>query len=285
MWMMNANFNNARVLALESRRAQEISKLISNAGGVPIVVPSVEERALESNTEALDFARKLQKHAFDIVIFMTGVGVSLLTRIVERVYSISEFAALLGKTVVVARGPKPVAALRQLGVPIHIHVPEPNTWHDLLAELDQRGNEFPLRGKRIALQEYGVSNPELISGLEQRGAVVTPVPVYEWTLPHDTGPLRKAVDSVIADEIDIVLLTSSVQIRHLFQVAESVGKAEALHSAMKQVVVASIGPLCSEEIRNRGLSVDMEPSHPRMGILVQEAAEKSGALLQQKRGR
>ena len=283
--MSNDNFNGARVLSLESRRAQEISKLIANAGGIPLVVPSVCEVPLESNTEALEFAHKLQQGAFDIVIFMTGVGVNLLTRIVEPVYAASEFAALLGKTIIVARGPKPVAALRQVGVSPSINVPEPNTWHDLLAELDKRAEEFPLRGKRIALQEYGISNPELVAGLTQRGAVVTPVPVYEWTLPRDTGPLRHAVDAVIAGEIDIVLVTSSIQVRHLFQVAENLGKVEALQSAMKQIIVASIGPLCSEEIRNRGLTVDMEPSHPRMGLLVQEAAEKCSALLQQKGGR
>ena len=42
-----------------------------------------------------------------------------------------------------------------------------------------------LEGKRVAVQEYGVSNPDLIAGLEARGALVFPVPVYRWALPKN----------------------------------------------------------------------------------------------------
>ena len=80
-----------------------------------------------------------------------------------------------------------------------------------------------------------------------------------------------------------MLIASSVQIRHLFQVAESMACASALHDALAGVVIASIGPLTSEELRSRGLNVDMECAHPKMGFLVQEAAEMSGRLFQRKR--
>jgi uroporphyrinogen-III synthase len=280
--MPSANFQGLRVLSLESRRAQEMAKLIANNGGVPVLAASVRELPLESNTEALDFARHLQESGFDAVVFMTGVGVRLLTRIVERLLPAPQFAALLGKVFIVARGPKPVAALRELGVPVSLTVPEPNTWHDLIAEFDRRKSEFPLRGKRVAIQEYGVRNPELVAALEQRGAVVTSVPVYEWTLPDDTRELQEAVASLLRGEIGVVLLTSSIQLRHLLQVAENMGQRDALLRALERSVVASIGPICSEEIRHCGLQVDFEPSHPKMGFLVQEAAARSGELLRRK---
>jgi len=282
--MSTANFNGLRVLALESRRAQEIAKLIAGNGGSPLVVPSVRELPLESNTEAIDFARRLEKGAFDIVIFTTGVGVRLLTRIVERLYPPARFADLLKKVTIVARGPKPIAALREMGVPVNVTVPEPNTWHDLLDELDNRKHELPLHGKRIAVQEYGVPNPELTAGLEQRGAVVTRVPVYEWTLPEDLHPLREAVSAVLRGGVSVLLVTSSIQVRHLFQIAKTVGSEDDLRKALEKVVIASIGPVTSDEIRNQGLTVDFEPSHPKMGFLVQETAEKSDALLRLKAG-
>jgi len=53
------------VLALESRRAAELSKLISTYGGEPVVAPSMREVPLESNTEALAFAKKLFASEFD----------------------------------------------------------------------------------------------------------------------------------------------------------------------------------------------------------------------------
>lgn len=282
--MPTASFAGLRVLALESRRAREIEKLIATYGGQPIVVPSVREVPLESNQEALQFAQRLADHQLDMVIFTTGVGVRVLSRAVESVYSREQFASLLSGVTVVARGPKPGGALKELGVQASVVVPEPNTWRDLLVVLDEKHEAFPLRGSRVAVQEYGVTNPELSAALEQRGATVTSVNVYEWALPEDTRPLQGVVASLLRGEIDVVLIMSAVQIRHLVQVAKSMDAQEALRNALNQVVIVSIGPLASEELQRQGMVVDFEPSRPKMGFLVQEAAEKSPALHREKRG-
>ncbi|MGC2450205.1 MAG: uroporphyrinogen-III synthase [Candidatus Sulfotelmatobacter sp.] len=283
--MSKGNFNSLHVLALESRRAREIAQLITNCGGEPLVAPSVREVPLESNEGALELVHKLSAGQVDMVIFMTGVGVRALVRVVEGDCPQAELATLLNRVMIVARGPKPVAALREMAVRVSVTVPEPNTWRDLLCMLDEKKDTFPLQGCRVAVQEYGVSNPELSAGLEQRGARVFPVCVYEWALPEDTAPLQAAVTSIIRGEVQVMLVASSVQIRHLFQVAESMACASALHDALAHVVIASIGPLTSEELRNRGLNVDLECSHPKMGFLVQETAEKSGQLFEQKKAR
>ena len=281
--MAKGDFKGLRVLALESRRAQEIAKLITNSGGKSLVAPSVREVPVESNQDALDFADALRNGGIGMVIFMTGAGVRALTRAVESVCSRQQLSSLLNTVTVVARGPKPVAALREMGVRISLSVPEPNTWRDLLALLDERKDAFPLQGCRVAVQEYGVANPELSAGLEERGARVTPVRIYQWDLPQDISPLQEAIVSVIRGEVHVMLVASSIQIRHLFQVAKSMDVQGELHQALARVVIVSIGPLTSEELRGRGLNVDIECTHPKMGFLVQEAAEKSGALLQQKR--
>ena len=184
-------FNGLRVLSLESRRATEMAKLIANYGGRPIVAPSMREVPLESNTEALAFARTLADGGFDMAIFLTGVGTRALARVVETAYPLAEFSGFLSKIPIVARGPKPVAALKELGVPVTVAVPEPNTWRELLASLDGRASSLPLKGARVALQEYGATNPDLVAGLAERGAVVTRVPVYQWALPEDVAPLAR----------------------------------------------------------------------------------------------
>jgi len=280
---MTPSFNGLFVLALESRRAREIAKLIENLGGVPIVAPSVREVALDSNQEALEFARNLAAGLVDIVIFTTGVGVKALASAVESICSREELARRLNDVIVVARGPKPTAGLRELGVRVGLTVPEPNTWRELLAVLDQNREFFPVAGRRVAVQEYGVTNPELFAGLTEQGAIVTLVNVYQWELPEDVAPLKQAVESVIRGEVHVLLVASSLQIRHLFQVAERMQKAGPLHEALSRVVITSIGPLTSEELRGRGLSVDIECTHPKMGFLVQEAAEKAPELLKSKR--
>ena len=263
------SFQGRRVLALESRRAEEIAKLIANHGGVPTVAPSMREVPLASNTAALAFAAALLDGGFDLVIFLTGVGTRALARVIATAYPLDRFVEALKRVTVVARGPKPVAALRELGVPVTVAVPEPNTWRELLQALEP----IPLEGRGVAVQEYGVSNPELLAGLGRRGAHVTRVPVYQWALPEDTGPLRAAVAALAHGDFDVVLFTTSVQVTHLLQVAREMGLEEPVRLALQRLVVASIGPTTTEALREHGLDAHLEPSHPKMGFLVKEAAE------------
>ncbi len=281
-----SGFAGLRVLALESRRAPELAKLISNYGGEAVVAPAMREVPLESNKEALDFAAALFAGEFDMVIFLTGVGARALLTVVETAYKRDEYVAALQRVQVVPRGPKPVAVLRELGVTPAITVPEPNTWRELLLALDEAGAsraELRLRGARVAVQEYGVSNPELLSGLRERGAVVTRVPIYQWALPEDLAPLQAAVRALAEGEIDVVLFTTGVQVAHLFQIAAEMKLEESMRRGFSRVIVASIGPTTSEELQRRGIRADLEPSHPKMGFLVKEAAEQSEELLRRKR--
>jgi uroporphyrinogen-III synthase len=279
-------FDGLRVLVLESRRGAELAKLVSTYGGQPVLAPAMREVPLESNTEALAFAAKFLAGDFDMVIFLTGVGTRALLSVVEKSHKRDEYIAALQRTMVVARGPKPVAALREMDVVPAVTAPEPNTWRELLKALDAAGNsnaEFGLRGARVAVQEYGVSNPELLAGLAERGAQVTRVPVYQWALPEDLGPLRAAVHTLAAGEIEVALFTTSVQATHLFRVAAEMNMQDSMRQGLNRAIVASIGPTTSEELQRRGIHVDLEPSHPKMGFLVKEASERAVELLRGKR--
>ena len=280
---MPKGFAGLRVLSLESRRSDEMAKLIRNYGGVPIVAPSMREVPLESNTASLAFAQALAADGFDMLIFLTGVGTRALARVVATVYPLEQFASYLKKIPIVARGPKPVAALKELGVQATLSVPEPNTWRDLLRALDEQTNSIPLKGRRVAVQEYGAANNELLEGLAERGARVTRVPVYQWAFPKDIGPLRRTVETIARGEIDVALFTTSVQVVHLLDLAGEMGLTGDLRRAFNRMVIASIGPVTSEELRRHGLVPDLEPSHPKMGFLVKETAERSAGVLEKKR--
>ena len=259
-----------------------MAKLIASYHGEPIVAPSMQEVPLESNFEATDFIRRLIENEFDMVIFLTGVGTRALARLAEKMDRPELFAAVLGSITVVARGPKPAAALAELKVPVGVSVPEPNTWRELLRALDERA-PMTLRGRRVAVQEYGTSNPELLTGLAERGAIVTRVPIYEWSLPDDTGPLRDAVRAIVRGDVDVALFTTSIQIIHLLKIAKELDSEEGVLRSFGRIVVGSIGPVTSEALREHGLPVDFEPEHPKMGFLVSEAARRSRELLAKKR--
>jgi uroporphyrinogen-III synthase len=281
-----SEFEGLRVLALESRRASELAKLISNYGGHPVVAPAMREVPLDSNAEALEFARRLIAGDFDLVIFLTGVGCRAVLSVAETKFNRADYIAALQRVKVVPRGPKPVAVLRELGVTPTLTVPEPNTWRELLQALDDAANSssaISLRGARVALQEYGVSNPELIAALTERGALVTRVPVYQWALPEDKAPLQSAIRDLAAGRFDVIFFTTGVQAAHLFQVAAEMKLEDAVRTGLHRAIVASIGPTTTEELQRQGIPPDLEPSHPKMGFLVKETAERSPDLLRKKR--
>jgi len=275
-----SDLSGLRVVAFESRRAAEVAELIRRHGGEPISAPSMRAVPLAENAAAFEYVRQLDAGAIDVVILMTGVGVRTLAETVAAEWPRERLAAAFSKAMLVARGPKPVVALRELGLQPTLVVPAPNTWREILATLDAR---LPLAGMRVAVQEYGVSNPDLIAGLAARGAQVQRVAIYRWALPEDLAPLRAAIAAIIAGGVDIALFTSATQVFHLFQVADP--DADRLRAAFSRSVIASIGPVCSEALREHGLKPDLEPAHAKMGQLVGEVARRGKRLLDAKRGR
>ena len=282
--MANPSFNGLRVLVLESRRARELGLIVTSYGGQPLVAPSMREVPIESNAEAVRFIDDLIAGEFDVVVLLTGVGSRVLLDIVQRVQGTRKrLIEALKEAVVVCRGPKPLVVMREIDVPVFLTAPEPNTWRELLAALDERKSELSLDGLNVAVQEYGASNPDLLAGLEARGARVTPVPVYQWALPEDVGPLRKAAQAVADGALDVVLFTTATQAAHLMKIAEELGLADRVLAGLRRMVVGSIGPTTSEELRQRGIQIDLESSHPKMGFLVREAAERATDVLGAKR--
>ena len=269
------SFAGAKVLSLESRRSKEIAQLIRSHQGDPFVAPSMREAPLDCNEDAFQFAEKLFGGGFDMVVLLTGVGTRLLDQLLATRYPAGRFAEALRGLTVVARGPKPMAVLREMNVPA-IMVPEPNTWREVLATTEGRPE------RRIAVQEYGKSNPELLDGFRARGAEVTAVRIYQWDLPEDTAPLREAARRVAAAEFHAAMFTTSIQITHLFRVAAEAGIERQVREGLSKTFVASIGPATSEALEEYGVRVDFEPSHPKMGILVQETASRMAALKKEK---
>ncbi len=275
---LTSGFAGMTVAAFESRMADHMAKLIVRHGGNPMVAPSLQEIPLEDNTEALDFARHLMAGAVDLLIFLTGVGTRTLVDVWKTRFPLETIQPALTKTTLVCRGPKPIAALKELGLKPHITVPEPNTWRDILHTLDDCKPEG-LTGLRIAIQEYGTSNTDLAQGLTERGAVVRSVSVYRWALPDDVAPLKRTLGSIVDGKTSVALFTSAVQVDHIVKLLDATDELAAFRDALAKIMVASIGPVTSQRLRHHDLPIDFEPSHARMGVLVKEASEHAGEIL------
>jgi len=260
------SFDGARVLSLESRRAVEMSELIRKQGGEPFVAPSMREIPIDENDAVFQFAEQLFAGEFDMVVLLTGVGTRQLQRVLSARYGETALPDALRRVAVAARGPKPVAVLREMGLTAAVVAPEPNTWRELLAVLEGRPE------RRIAVQEYGRSNPDLLEGLRARGANITPVRVYQWGLPEDAELLRESARRLAAGAFQVALFTTSIQVEHLALVSREQGIEENMLSGLRKCRVCSIGPTTTEALEEFGVHPSMEASHPKMGFLVREAA-------------
>jgi uroporphyrinogen-III synthase len=273
------SFAGLRVLSLESRRAKEIEALIRRWGGDAFVAPSVQERALEEHGDAIRFVERLEAGEFDLVVCMTGAGLAFLRDVIATHMPVERLGAALRRATIVARGPKPVPLLRELGVPVQIVVPEPNTWKEIVDAVAPRPE------RRIAVQEYGRPNLEMNRALEQLGAQVTPIAIYRWELPDDPEPLREAARRLAARNVDVVIFTSSIQLDHLLETARNLDIETPVVATLREdVAVASVGPVMTAALESQGFPVDIIPAHPKMASLVKAAADSAAFVLAVKRG-
>lgn len=280
--MTNAkpSFRGLRVASFESRRNEEMAKMIERTGGEAFASASMREVPLADHRAAVEFANRLITGQIDVFVLLTGVGTRHFVEAVERHVGRQRLLDAMADTTTVVRGPKPTAVLKELGITPSIRVPEPNTWRELLTTLD---TELPVANQVVGLQEYGTSNPSLIAGLEARGATVDRLQVYTWDFPEDTAPLEDNIRRWAAGALDVAMFTSANQVRNVLKMADDLGLAEDIRSATRQMMIASIGPTCSDAMRELELPIDYEASPPKMGILVQRVAENVHAVLDRKR--
>ena len=260
--------NGIRLALLETRLGSELSELVRRLGGTPYPVPAVREIPRLEHVPA--FLDTLAAGRFSMVICLTGVGVQRLLGEAERLGRLDEALAALRVVTTVCRGPKPSAVLTRYGLPVHIRPDEPYTTKELLAAL----NAIELQGKGVALLHYGELNHPLADALRARGAVLEELCLYEWRMPEDAEPLKRLVQELVGGQVDAIAFTSQIQCRHLFDVAATLGQADALTEALcRDVVVAAIGPVCASALRVYGVTPDVLPAHPKMGALITALAD------------
>ena len=258
--------------SFESRRSEEMCSLLERQGARAIAAPSMREVPIENNPQTLTAIQQIIAGRFPIVILMTGVGTEALFEVARSHDLFDRLHTALSQVFLAIRGPKPAAVLGKVGLKYSLKAPEPNTWRELLQALDTDGPG--LAGKDLAVQEYGLPNQRLYSALQDRGAQVVPVPVYRWAFPEDPEPLYAALRTIAAGEVDGLLFTSANQVSNVLQAAVQLGLEQRMREAVDRgMVIASIGPTCTEALVDQGFPVHAEASPPKMGQLARAAVE------------
>jgi uroporphyrinogen-III synthase len=252
------------VAILEARTGEHLAELVSRQGAVPLLAPALEE---VPDVDPVAVGMLLQDwiaQPFRMMIFQTGVGTRALFRVTDSLGSTLKLLGLLERATVVVRGPKPTAELKARGVRIDIRAASPFTSETVMAAIAAN----PLAGARVVVQRYGEANRRLCEALTARGASVQEIATYRWALPEDTGPLERLIDALARSTVDAVVFTSAVQVKHLFAVAERMSRTAELPALLRGLIVASIGPVCSRALEERGITPTFEADPPKLGPLV-----------------
>ncbi|XSG76673.1 uroporphyrinogen-III synthase [Herpetosiphon llansteffanensis] len=260
-----SSLHGQRVAILEARRASELANLLSRHGATPIHAPALREVSVDADPVAQAVLQQLEAGQIELLILLTGVGTQQLIDGAANLGLEQAMLAALAKTTLVCRGPKPTAVLRRYELRPSISAASPYTINDLISSLDQ----VNLAECGVGLLHYGERDRKLADYCLELGAVLHEHSVYEWQLPADLSPLYALIEQAIAGQIDIFTFTSQIQVRHLLQVAEQQGQAQALIAALQQAIVAAVGPSCAQALINVGIHAVIMPEQPFMGQMVQ----------------
>lgn len=249
---------------LENRVGEQLADLVARAGARPLRAPALAELPDLDPQQIRALVRGWREPPVRVAVFQTGVGAKALFAAADGLGLGDELNDLLAATTVVVRGPKPTGALRARGVRVDVSAAEPYTTREVLEAMAP----LDLAGARVVVQRYGETNRELDAALEARGAQVTEIPTYRWSLPEDTAPLVRLLDALDEGAVDAVVFTSASQVQNLFDFAARLGRNGALAARLNRTRVASIGPVCTRALRERGVEVALEASPPKLGPLL-----------------
>jgi uroporphyrinogen-III synthase len=257
---------------LEAHKVEEAAAHVRRLGGEPYSVPAMREVLHPERVGA--FIDRLSAGDLFVVSFLTGVGAAALLDEARRLGRLDEALRGLRRTTIACRGPKPVAVLEQLQIPVGIIAAEPCTSRQLLEAL----SGLDVGGKAVAVvrdgDQHGSRSNSLAQVLAQRGARVDELWLYEWAMPLDVEPLNTLVRQLTGGRVDAIAFTNRIQVRHLWRAAEAVDlRREMVDALNERVLVAAVGPVCAEALHASGVEPDIIPAHPTMESMIAALAD------------
>lgn len=254
---MAGRLDGARILILEAREEAQFSRLLAEQGADVLQCPMFTIHDAPDQAPVGAWIRRAIARPFDDLVLTTGEGLRRLVKASERLDLRDAFVAAVARMRSFARGPKPGRALREIGLAQHATTTVPTS--EGIASLLQ---DYDLSGRRLGLQLYpDKDHTPLLAAIAARGAAIDPVLPYVYDPSAAESRIAQAIDEMAAGRVDALALTSSGQLRRLFDVARAQGVEPALREALARTRIASVGPVVSDELKHYGLAADIVPAN------------------------
>ena len=254
------------------RRWEEQAKLFGARGAEVVHGPTMVTVDLTSDTALREATDALVARPPDYLVATTGLGMRMWLEAAGTWGVGDELAASLASARVVARGAKAASTLRGAGFDVWWKAPEERMDQvvDHLAAED-------LSRSRVAVQLFEPAAHPATAALAARAGELVEVPVYRWLLPDDRAPAERLVELAVDGGLDAVTFTSQPAVRHLFRIAEDVGRGTDLREAFAGgLLAACVGPVCAEAAREEGIAEPVWPEPNRLTMLVRQVTDLLG---------
>jgi uroporphyrinogen-III synthase len=250
----------------EGRQLEELARMLENEGAAALRCPLVSILDAPEPKPVVRWLRALAADRFAYVVLMTGEAVRRLLGFAERAGLRDQVIAGLCRTKTVTRGPKPMRALKEIGLS-PTKVADAPTTEGVIAAMRSE----PLAGQAVGVTLYGGDNPPLVQFLESAGARVQTVLSYVYAPAADADRVADLIARLAAGTVDVILFTSSPQVDRLFEVASERGLETTLRAGFEKTFVAAVGPVVAETLRQRGVGVDV---YPKQGFVMKNLVQR-----------
>jgi uroporphyrinogen-III synthase len=254
---MARRLEGARILILETREEAQFSRLLAEQGAEVMQCPMFTIQDAPDPEPVRAWIDRCIALPFDDLVLMTGEGLRRLRTQARATGREEALIAALGGCRIFARGPKPGRALREIGLAPHAttEIPTSEGMRQLLARHD-------LNGRRLGFQLYPEKDQQpLLTAIEALGAAVDAVLPYVYDRSATEGRILSAIDAMAEGRIDALAITSSGQVRRLFQAAQNNGLEARLREGLARTKVASVGPVVGEELATHCVAADVAPAN------------------------
>jgi uroporphyrinogen-III synthase len=252
---MSCPLQGKRIALAEGRQLEELAAMLEAEGAIALRYPLLSILDAPDAVPVLEWIRRAIADRFASVVFFTGEGVRRLLHFAETDGLRESFIAALARSRLITRGPKPVKALKEVGLVPH-RVAEAPTTDGVIAALRQE----PIAGTTVGVQFYSESNPPLMDFLAAAGATADAVLPYVYAPAADAGRVVELIDHLAGGDVDVIVFTSSPQVTRLFEVAADRGKEATLAEGLRRTCVAAVGPVLADALHERGVRVDVCPT-------------------------
>jgi uroporphyrinogen-III synthase len=252
---MTEELSGRRIVVPETRELGQLLRMLEERGADAVPCPMIAIRDAPDTAPVEAWLRRFAKGTRDDLVLMTGEGLRRLLGFARRLDLEPAFLVALAATRKITRGPKPVRALREMGLTTDVPADEPTT-EGVIAALER----LDITGRRVGVQLYpGNANERLLKFLEGAGAEADPVLPYVYASEVDDARVIAVIAEMAAGQIDAIAFTSAPQVRRFRDVARAFGREAELGQGFKRTVVAAVGPIVAAELDALGVRVDVTP--------------------------